>query len=71
MNKSKSNNSYAVPRGNKCYRCGQTGHYSNQCQQSKPVNLATHDDDIEEEEYPEDDEYEKEDESEEFTYETK
>ncbi|KAK9182990.1 hypothetical protein WN944_026138 [Citrus x changshan-huyou] len=39
------------------------------CRQSKPINLAAHDDDIEEEEYPEDDEYEKEDELEEFTYE--
>ena len=69
MNKSKSTNPYAIPRGNKCYRCGQTGHYSNQCRQSKPVNLATHDDDVEEDEYPKDDEYEKEDALEEFTYE--
>ncbi|KAK9193187.1 hypothetical protein WN944_003884 [Citrus x changshan-huyou] len=71
VNKSKSTNPYAIPKGNKCYRCGQTGHYSNQCRQSKPVNLATHDDDVEEDEYPEDDEYEKEDALEEFTYEDK
>ena len=64
VNKSKSTNPYAVPKGNKCYSCGQKGHYSNQCRQSKSVNLATHDDDIEEEEYPEDDEHEKEVESE-------
>ncbi|KAK9200299.1 hypothetical protein WN944_015496 [Citrus x changshan-huyou] len=69
VNKSKSTNPYAVLRGNKCYRCGQTGHYSNQCRQSKLVNLVTHDDDIEEEEYPKDDEYEKEDALKEFTYE--
>lgn len=46
VNKSKSTNPYAILRGNKCYRLGQTGNYSNHCRQSKPVNLATHDDDI-------------------------
>ena len=68
-NKPSSSNPYAVPRGNKCYRCGQTGHYSNQCRQNKPVNLTTHDDDVEEEVYPQDDEYEDEDEPEEFIHE--
>ncbi|PON61201.1 Zinc finger, CCHC-type, partial [Parasponia andersonii] len=43
-------NPYAVLRGNKCYRCGQTGHYSNQCHQNRLVNLTTHDDDVERDE---------------------
>ncbi|PON33489.1 Zinc finger, CCHC-type [Parasponia andersonii] len=42
-----TNNPYAVLRGNKCYRCGQIGHYSNQCRQNSPFNLTTHDDDVE------------------------
>ncbi|PON75478.1 hypothetical protein PanWU01x14_041030, partial [Parasponia andersonii] len=41
-----TNNPYVVPRGNKYYRYGQTGHYSNQCRQNRLVNLTTHDDDV-------------------------
>lgn len=68
MNKSKSFNPYAIPRGNKCYRCRQKSHYSSQCRQSKSVILATHDDHIEEKDYLEDDVYGKEVKSEELTY---
>ena len=42
-----TNNPYAVPRGNKCYRCGQTGYYSVQYHQNRLVNLTTHDEDVE------------------------
>ncbi|PON76270.1 Zinc finger, CCHC-type, partial [Parasponia andersonii] len=53
-----TNNLYAVPRGNKYYHCGQTGHYSNQCHQNRPINLITHDDNIERDEmYFENEEY--------------
>ncbi|PON33193.1 Zinc finger, CCHC-type, partial [Parasponia andersonii] len=53
-----TNNPYAVSRGNKCYRCGQTCHYSNQCHQNRPVNLTTHDDNVERDEtYFENEEY--------------
>ncbi|PON49275.1 Zinc finger, CCHC-type, partial [Parasponia andersonii] len=53
-----TNNPYAILRGNKCYRCGQTGHYSNQFHQSRPIHLITHDDDVKRDEaYFENEEY--------------
>ncbi|PON52991.1 Zinc finger, CCHC-type, partial [Parasponia andersonii] len=64
-----TNNPYAVPRGNKCYHCGQTGHYSNQYHHNRLVNLTTHDDDVEKDEtYFENEEYIDEIEPEEVIY---
>lgn len=39
---------YAKPRGDKCYRCGQTGHFSNQCPKRRLVNFAEAEDEDEE-----------------------
>ncbi|GJS85143.1 putative receptor protein kinase ZmPK1 [Tanacetum coccineum] len=44
INKS-SINPYARPVGNKCFKCQEVGHTSNQCRATKRVNLAEDDDD--------------------------
>ncbi|KAH7834911.1 hypothetical protein Vadar_020866 [Vaccinium darrowii] len=38
------NDPYAPPRGNKCYRCGGEGHFSNTCPKRQSVNLLEHED---------------------------
>ncbi|KAH7850632.1 hypothetical protein Vadar_000666 [Vaccinium darrowii] len=38
------NDPYAPPRGNKCYRCGEVGHFSNTCPKRQSVNLLEHED---------------------------
>ena len=41
-NQASTSNPYIVLRGDKCYRCGQIGYHSNQCQQNRPINFTTH-----------------------------
>ncbi|KAL8124877.1 hypothetical protein AgCh_012512 [Apium graveolens] len=43
--KSANVNSYAPSGVDKCYRCGEPGHKSNQCPRRAQVGLATHDED--------------------------
>ncbi|KAB5573907.1 hypothetical protein DKX38_001101 [Salix brachista] len=42
-------NVYAKSAGFKCYRCGQSGHHSNECPARRPVNLIEAGEDVEEE----------------------
>ena len=42
----KNSNPYARPFGIKCYRCGEVGHYSNECPKWKAMNVVEKDDDV-------------------------
>ncbi|CAL9758940.1 unnamed protein product, partial [Musa acuminata subsp. burmannicoides] len=44
-----TNNPYARPLVGKCFKCGESGHHSNDCRAHKTVNLTDHKDDFEEE----------------------
>ena len=69
-NQASTSNPYVVPRGDKCYHCGQTGHHFNQCRRNRPVNLTTHEEYAEGvEDYPKEEEYMNEVNPEEITYE--
>ncbi|XP_057791898.1 uncharacterized protein LOC131008818 [Salvia miltiorrhiza] len=53
--KKQSENPYAKPTGDKCYRCHEIGHRSNNCPKRRPVNMTEHgkDDDATEHEIDE------------------
>ncbi|KAG8382026.1 hypothetical protein BUALT_Bualt05G0033600 [Buddleja alternifolia] len=48
-----NNNPYAKPFGDKCYKCGEPGHRSNECRNNKWVNVVERNEDV----LPHDDEF--------------
>ena len=57
----KNNNPYARPFNDKCYKCGEVGHRSNECPKRKAMNAMEKEDDVVQNEVcglDEDDDYE-------------
>ncbi|KAG8383197.1 hypothetical protein BUALT_Bualt05G0159500 [Buddleja alternifolia] len=48
-----NNNPYAKPFGDKCYKCGEPGHRSNECRSNKRANVVERNEDV----LPHDDEF--------------